>query len=188
MRVSTRLSLGMPAVVAVLAGTVALVTTPDSTDAGPQSAAEPQLPAYHLVAGEQIAVERWLTPVYSYRLTGRFGDVSGYWSASHTGLDFAAGVGTPIRSIASGVVVSTAYDGSYGNKTVIRLHDGTHVWYCHQDASTVVPGEQVNRGQVIGTVGLTGNVTGPHLHLEIRPGGADPVDPEMSLRRHRVEP
>ena len=188
MRSSTRLSLGMPAVVAVLAGAVGLVATPDSTVAGPQPVDEPQLPAYHLVVGEQIAVERWVTPVYSYRLTGRFGDVSGYWSTSHTGLDFAAGLGTPIRSIASGVVLSTAYDGSYGNKTVVRLPDGTHVWYCHQDASMVVPGEKVNRGQVIGTVGVTGNVTGPHLHLAIRPGGGDPVDPEVSLRRHRVEP
>ncbi len=107
---------------------------------------------------------------------------------AHTGLDFAASVGSPIRSIAIGVVVSTEYDGAYGNKTVVRLSDGTEVWYCHQDTQSVVPGQTIRRGQVIGTVGATGNVTGPHLHLEIRPGGGDPVDPEVALRRHRVEP
>ena len=92
---------------------------------------------------------------------------------------------TPSRP---GVVVSTEYDGAYGNKTVVRLTDGTEVWYCHQDTQSVVPGQSVARGQVIGTVGATGNTTGPHLHLEIRPGGGDPVDPELALRRHRVEP
>lgn len=187
MRTPSRLSLGMPLVVAALAGTVAIVS-PDPTEVGSRTVAERELPQFHLVAGESIAIQRWVSPVYSYRLTGRFGDVSGYWSTAHTGLDFAADTGTPIRSIASGVVLSTEYDGSYGNKTVIRLPDGTEVWYCHQDSQAVVPGEHVNRGQVIGTVGVTGNVTGPHLHLEIRPGGGDPVDPEVSLRRHRVEP
>jgi murein DD-endopeptidase MepM/ murein hydrolase activator NlpD len=126
--------------------------------------------------------------VQGYRLTSRFGDSGSYWSSgSHTGLDFAAAVGSPIRSVASGVVVSTAYEGAYGIKTVVRLADGTEVWYCHQDTRSVGQGQQVRGGQVIGTVGATGNVTGPHLHLEVRPGGGDPVDPEVSLHRHRVE-
>lgn len=176
----------MPVVVAAVAGGLSLVASPDPTTeaAAPQA----ELPAYHLVAGETIARESWVLPVEGYRLTGRFGAVSGYWSTVHTGLDFATPVGSPIRSIATGVVVSVAYDGAYGNKTVIRLTDGTEVWYCHQNSQSVAPGQRVERGQVIGTVGVTGNTTGPHLHLEIRPGGGDPVDPELSLRRHRVEP
>ncbi len=148
---------------------------------------KPELPDFHLVSAEPIARQPWLVPVDAYRLTGRFGDVSGYWSSAHTGLDFATDIGAPIHSIGAGVVVSAAYDGAYGNKTVVRLTDGTEVWYCHQDTLSVVPGQSVTRGEVIGTVGATGNVTGPHLHLEIRPGGGDPVDPELSLRRHRVE-
>jgi len=188
MSISSRFAVGMPAVVATVVGGLALVASPSATPAGTPTQ-EPELPAYHLVAGESIAVDRWITPLYSYRLTGRFGDGGSYWSSgSHTGLDFAAPSGTPIRSIASGVVLSTEYDGAYGNKTVIRLVDGTEVWYCHQDSQAVAPGERVNRGQVIGTVGTTGNSTGAHLHLEIRPGGGDPVDPEVSLRGHRVEP
>jgi murein DD-endopeptidase MepM/ murein hydrolase activator NlpD len=170
-----------------VAGGLSLVASPGTTTeaAAPASA---DLPEYHLVAGETIARESWVLPVESYELTGRFGAVSGLWSTVHTGLDFATVVGAPIRSVANGVVVSVGYDGAYGNKTVIRLGDGTEVWYCHQTSASVVPGQRVERGQVIGTVGVTGNTTGPHLHLEIRPGGGDPVDPELSLRRHRVEP
>ena len=86
------------------------------------------------------------------------------------------------------MVVSAASDGAYGTKTVVRLEDGTEVWYCHQDTQDVAAGDRVSRGQVIGSVGATGNVTGPHLHLEIRPGGGDPVDPALALEGHRVEP
>jgi murein DD-endopeptidase MepM/ murein hydrolase activator NlpD len=187
MRHLARLRLGTPAIIAVVIGGVALAPTPgSSTD--PSPADQPPLPEFHLVAAEPIARQPWLVPVSGYRLTGRFGDVSGYWASAHTGLDFATSTGTPIHSIATGVVVTTAYDGAYGNKTVVRLPDGTEVWYCHQDTQSVVAGQTVTRGQVIGTVGSTGNTTGPHLHLEIRPGGGDPVDPELALRRHRVEP
>ena len=77
---------------------------------------------------------RWVLPVGSYDLTGRFGSVSGLWSSSHTGLDFAAPSGTPIRSVADGVVTEAGYDGSYGYKTVVTLPDGSEVWYCHQDS------------------------------------------------------
>jgi murein DD-endopeptidase MepM/ murein hydrolase activator NlpD len=187
MVVPNRLSFGMPAVVAALVGAVAFVA--DAGASAPHSAepVEQDLPAYHLVTAKPIAVQRWITPVYSYRLTGRFADGGSLWSSGvHTGLDFAAPTGSPVRSIASGVVLSTEYDGAYGNKTVVRLDDGTEVWYCHQDSQAVTPGEQVARGEVIGAVGSTGNVTGPHLHLEIRPGGGDPVDPEVALARHRV--
>lgn len=185
MNLSLRTSLGMPVVVAALTGGLSLVAAPAPTTV---TAPEPELPAYRLVAGASIAVEPWIAPVHGYRLTGRFADVSSHWSSgSHTGLDFATETGSPIRSVADGVVVSTAYEGAYGNKTVVRTEDGTEVWYCHQDTQSVAPGERVRRGQVIGTVGTTGNVTGPHLHLEIRPGGGAPVDPEAILAGHRVE-
>ena len=122
------------------------------------------------------------TPVSGYHLTGRFGDVSGYWATVHTGLDFAAAYGTPIRSIEAGVVVSAAYDGSYGNKTVVRLADGTEVWYCHQSELAVAVGDRVAAGEVVGYIGTTGNTTGPHLHLEWHPSGGDAVDPFAALR------
>ncbi len=106
-----------------------------------------------------------------YRLTAEFGDY-GLWSHYHTGLDFAAPSGTSIRAIANGVVTSVGYDGAYGNKTVITLEDGTELWFCHQTSFLVNEGDTVTAGDVIGTVGSTGNVTGPHLHLEVRPARA----------------
>jgi len=127
-------------------------------------------------------------PVRGYRLTGRFGEVSGLWRSVHTGLDFAAPIGTPIHAIASGVVISTGYDGAYGNKTVLRLHNGTELWFCHQSRFLVTAGQRVTTGQMIGEIGNTGNVTGPHVHLEVHPHGGDPVDPYPWLRAQGLRP
>jgi murein DD-endopeptidase MepM/ murein hydrolase activator NlpD len=137
---------------------------------------------------DKIRLNQWVLPVVSYHLTARFGQFSGLWATSHTGLDFAAPEGTPIRAVANGVVTSTGYDGSYGNKTVVTLDDGTELWFCHQSAISVHPGDQVRAGEVIGLIGATGNVTGPHLHLEVRPGGGDPVDPFQALVVHGLKP
>ena len=130
----------------------------------------------------------WVLPVRGYHLTGRFGQVSGLWAHFHTGLDFAAPSGTDIRSIAPGVVLSTGYEGAYGNRTEIRLLDGTVLWYCHQTSYVVHPGEHVRAGELIGHVGSTGNTTGPHLHLEVHPHGGDPIDPEKWLPEHHLHP
>lgn len=135
----------------------------------------------------QIALNKWVTPLVSYRLTATFGEY-GLWSSYHTGLDFAAPSGTPIRAVTNGVVTSAGFDGAYGNKTVVTLEDGTELWFCHQSAFNVSVGDTVRTGELIGYVGSTGHVTGPHLHLEVRPGGGDPVDPDAALRQHGVTP
>jgi murein DD-endopeptidase MepM/ murein hydrolase activator NlpD len=165
---------------------VSAVGLPGSTA---PAAAEPR-PAYHVQPGVVLRPKAptLVLPVRGYRLTGRFGDRSGLWSSVHTGLDFAAPYGTPIRSVTAGVVIATGYDGRYGNKTVVRLADGTELWFCHQSAVHVAVGERVRPGKVIGAIGTTGNVTGPHLHLEVRPSGDGPVDPLTWLRRHGVRP
>lgn len=142
---------------------------------------EARAPRIRIQRGQVIRPLPNVLPIEGYELTGRFGASSGLWSSTHTGLDFAAPYGTPIRAITDAVVVSTEYDGSYGLKTVLRTEDGTELWLCHQDSTTVAAGEHVEAGQEIGYVGLTGNTTGPHLHLEVRPGGGDPVDPEAAL-------
>lgn len=176
------------AVRAVVPGLLAAsaITLPGSTA---PSAAEP-LPAYQVLPGTVLRPQppTYRLPVREYHLTGRFGAVSGLWSSVHTGLDFAAPSGTAVHSVAAGRVVSTGYDGRYGNKTVIRLPGGTELWYCHQDEIDVRVGQRIRAGQVIGAVGSTGNVTGPHLHLEVRPGADEPVDPLTWLRRHGVRP
>jgi murein DD-endopeptidase MepM/ murein hydrolase activator NlpD len=137
-----------------------------------------------------VAANSWQLPVSSgaYHLTSRFGECSSLWSSCHTGLDFAAPDGTPIRSVAAGTVKEVGYAGAYGNQTIISAKDGTEVWYCHQSTTDVQPGQQVSAGQVIGAVGSTGNTTGPHLHLEVRPRPDDPVDPLSTLVSHGVHP
>lgn len=131
----------------------------------------------------RLAENRWAIPIEAgYRITNTFGLARGYYSSGyHTGLDFAVASGTPIYAVAGGTVTSAGYDGAYGNKTVITLDDGTEMWYAHQSSVAISAGDVVASGQLIGYVGSTGNSTGPHLHLEVRPGAGDPVDPERAL-------
>ena len=136
----------------------------------------------------KIALNQWVLPLASYHLSAGFGEVSYLWTTVHTGLDMSAPSGTPIRSVANGVVKEVGYDGSYGNKTVVTLEDGTEIWYCHQTSYLVDEGDTVRAGEVIGSVGSTGNSTGPHLHIEVRPGGGDPVDPYEAMLVHGLQP
>lgn len=135
-------------------------------------------------AREERARRAWVAPVGDYTITATFGDGGAMWSASHTGLDLAAPSGTPVMAVGTAEVLSSGYDGPYGNKVELLHPDGTVTWYAHMTTIAVTAGQQVTAGEVIGTVGATGNVTGPHLHLEVRPGGGDPVDPlnELAMR------
>jgi murein DD-endopeptidase MepM/ murein hydrolase activator NlpD len=130
----------------------------------------------------------WQLPLSGYRLTATFGQCSGLWAHCHTGLDFAAPSGTPIKAIANGTITETDWAGAYGNRTVMTLEDGTEIWYCHQTSFAVKPGDAVVGGQTIGYVGSTGNSTGPHLHLEVRPGGGDAVDPQAAFSARGITP
>jgi murein DD-endopeptidase MepM/ murein hydrolase activator NlpD len=135
----------------------------------------------------KIKENKWVLPLQSYSLTATFGQY-GLWASYHTGLDFNGNSGDPIIAVANGTVTSTGYDGAYGNKTVVTLDDGTEIWYCHQTSIYVSVGDRVNGGETIGTVGATGNVTGSHLHLEVRPGGGGPVDPFQAFVEHGIVP
>ena len=137
-----------------------------------------------------IARNAWqfALPPGSYDVSNSYGQCSYLWANCHTGEDFSAPYGTPIYNIAAGTVTSAGYDGSYGNKTVVTLEDGTEIWYCHQSSMNVSVGETVEAGQAIGAVGTTGNTTGPHLHLEVRPGAGDAVDPYQALVVHGLRP
>jgi murein DD-endopeptidase MepM/ murein hydrolase activator NlpD len=126
-------------------------------------------------------------PVSGYHLTAGFGEGGGLWSHGHTGQDFACPTGTPIHAVATGTIISAGWDGAYGWKTVERLDDGTEIWYAHQSQMLVRSG-RVYAGEVIGRVGSTGNTTGPHLHLEVRPHGGDPINPMPWLRAHGMHP
>ncbi|RMB57884.1 M23 family metallopeptidase [Tessaracoccus antarcticus] len=124
----------------------------------------------------------------TYRITAGFGQTGTRWASIHTGLDFAAPTGTPIRAVTAGTVTyAQASGGPYGNLTTIRAADGTEVWYAHQSRINVRLGQAVAAGRVIGAVGATGNVTGPHLHLEVRINN-HPTNPRTWLQQHNLNP
>jgi len=133
----------------------------------------------------EAARPKWVAPLEGYRLTAGFG-AYGLWSSSHTGQDFAAPSGTPVRTVGDGTIVSTGYDGAYGNKIVVEHEDGTLTWYAHLSEILRTSGP-VKVGDPIGRVGSTGNSTGDHLHLEVRPSPDSPVPPLTWLRQHGVE-
>ncbi|MGJ7420073.1 M23 family metallopeptidase [Streptomyces cinereoruber] len=122
-------------------------------------------------------------PLSSYSLTATYMQSGSMWSSGyHTGLDFAAPTGTPLKAVHGATVKSAGWSGSYGYRIVLELEDGTEVWYCHLSSMTVSAGQTVGTGETIGRVGATGNVSGAHLHLEVHPGGGDGVDPAAWLR------
>ena len=106
----------------------------------------------------------------------------------HTGVDFAAPTGTPILAAADGRVASAGPATGYGNLIVIEHTVNGHrtaTAYAHMTTASILvsPGDEVTAGKHIADVGAEGYTTGPHLHFEVRPGGADaaPVDPEPWL-------
>ncbi|MGW6980651.1 M23 family metallopeptidase [Streptomyces sp. NPDC054932] len=107
------------------------------------------------------------------------------WSSGyHTGVDFIASMGTTVKAVGEGTVVSAGWSGSYGNEVVIRHADGKYSQYAHLSQLSVSSGQSVTAGQTIGLSGSTGNSTGPHLHFEIRtsPSYGSDMDPIAYLR------
>ena len=94
----------------------------------------------------------------------------------HSGLDIGAASGTPIAAAAPGQVVLVSAGGGYGNYVVIRHDNGYETLYAHLSDIWVGQGQWVAQGDAIGAAGATGWATGPHLHFEVRQGGAA-VDP-----------
>jgi len=137
---------------------------------------------------KEIAPGAWTVPAAYNRLTSRFGPrihPVRHTLDFHTGLDFAAPYGAPVKAATSGVVLSAGPGGGYGNLVKIRHADGVETWYAHLSSYSVQAGQQVTTGEEIGRVGSTGNSTGPHLHFEVRVNG-EPRDPEPWLRARDV--
>ncbi|MFN5855355.1 MAG: peptidoglycan DD-metalloendopeptidase family protein [Pseudanabaenaceae cyanobacterium] len=114
----------------------------------------------------------------------RMNPVSGQW-AFHSGIDLGAPMGTPVLAAKSGVVEFASWGGGYGN-LIEMSHGSTGTRYAHLSSIYVTPGQRVAQGQQIGTVGSTGNSTGPHLHFEYLVPSSDgwsALDPANYLNR-----
>ncbi|OKL36989.1 peptidoglycan DD-metalloendopeptidase family protein [Domibacillus mangrovi] len=98
------------------------------------------------------------------------------WGKLHAGVDYAAPMGTPIKSQSGGKVVFSGPRGGYGNAVIVES-GGMQYLYGHNSANLVKAGDTVSRGQTIGLVGSTGDSTGPHVHFEIRQNGKA-IDPD----------
>jgi murein DD-endopeptidase MepM/ murein hydrolase activator NlpD len=101
--------------------------------------------------------------------------------AMHTGLDFRAQTGDPVRATANGKVASSGWAGGYGRMVEVDHGNGLSTRYGHLSEINVKVGDIIKIGQVIGAVGSTGRSTGPHLHYETRIDG-EAVDPQKFLR------
>lgn len=94
----------------------------------------------------------------------------------HTGVDLVAPAGTPIFATGAGHVLRSGLAGGYGNMVEVQHADGLVTRYAHMQSLAVAAGDPVTAGTVVGTLGSTGESTGPHLHYEVRRGEV-PVDP-----------
>ncbi|OJY54433.1 MULTISPECIES: M23 family metallopeptidase [unclassified Pseudonocardia] len=126
---------------------------------------------------ERRAVEsripRTVRPVAGI-ITSNFG---ARWGTTHYGLDIANSVGTPIRSVADGVVIDAGPASGFGLWVRVRLEDGTTTVYGHINRYLVRTGQRVRAGQVIAEVGNRGISTGPHLHFEVIDARGNRLDP-----------
>ncbi|MFG3260281.1 M23 family metallopeptidase [Streptomyces sp. NPDC048172] len=131
----------------------------------------------------------YVAPVDGSYVSTSYKSGGSMWSSgSHTGIDFHAGMNTPVKSVAAGEVVEAGNGGAYGNNIVIKHKDGTYTQYGHLNSIGVSVGQSVSAGQQIALSGSTGNSSGPHLHFEARTGpdyGSD-IDPIAYLRQHGV--
>ncbi|NLU65742.1 M23 family metallopeptidase [Streptomyces sp. HNM0574] len=138
---------------------------------------------------KRAKLNAFVSPIAGSYVSTGYQASSGLWSSgSHTGIDFHAGIGTSVRSVAAGEVVEAGNGGAYGNNVVIKHNDGTYTQYGHLSSIEVSVGQSVTSGQEIALSGNTGNTTGPHLHFEARTGadyGSD-IDPVSYLRQHGV--
>jgi murein DD-endopeptidase MepM/ murein hydrolase activator NlpD len=110
--------------------------------------------------------------------------VSQGFRPGHTGIDIYTPEGTAIKAAAGGTVKMAAKnpDGfnGYGWLVIVDHGDGISTWYAHCGSFNVKEGDKVKAGDVLGTVGMTGRTTGPHVHFELRVS-ASAVDPRLAL-------
>ncbi|MEV6615499.1 M23 family metallopeptidase [Streptomyces sp. NPDC051051] len=131
----------------------------------------------------------WTAPTRRFRLSAGYAARGSHWAHRHTGQDFAVPGGTPVYAVGPGTVRATTCGDGFGNQVVVRHPDGYFTQYAHLSRIDVRRGGRVAAGQRLGLAGATGNVTGPHLHFEVRitPYMGSAVSPLPWLRRKSVD-
>ena len=117
----------------------------------------------------------------SYVDQANWGNSGAHWESTHTGTDFSAACGTPVRASTDGVV-TVRTDQAWSGRWLLQIttpNGGVTTWYAHMQDLLVDSGDRVTAGQPVGEVGTLGNSTGCHLHFEVRteeaPEGVDPT-------------
>ena len=159
----------------------------------PQSKAAPQTArkgGYYTLAGESLKRAFLASPMEFSRVTSgfkmRFHPILQVWKA-HLGVDYAAPIGTAVRSVGDGVVEFAGVQNGFGNVVKIKHQGQTSTVYAHLSRINVRVGQSVSQGQNVGAVGMTGWSTGPHLHFEYRVNGVY-QDPQAIARRNDTQP
>ncbi|MDQ0773103.1 murein DD-endopeptidase MepM/ murein hydrolase activator NlpD [Streptomyces aurantiacus] len=168
--------------------------TPSSDSTAPKAAKKAEKPAVKKTttaskAADTLTATGFALPVDGATIGTPYKMSGSMWSSGyHTGVDFVVPTGTALKSVGAGTVVSAGWGGAYGNQVVLQLADGHYAQYAHLSSLSVSAGQTVTAGQQVGLSGATGNVTGPHLHFEIRttPDYGSDVDPLAYLRANGV--
>ncbi|MFJ2907137.1 MULTISPECIES: M23 family metallopeptidase [unclassified Streptomyces] len=132
----------------------------------------------------------WTAPTRNYRLSAGYRAKGSHWVHRHTGQDFAVPSRSPVHAVGPGTVWATTCGDGFGNQILVRHSGGYFTQYAHLSRMEVSKGQRVRAGQRIALSGATGNVTGPHLHFEVRVtpylGSAIPPLPWLRERAVRV--
>jgi murein DD-endopeptidase MepM/ murein hydrolase activator NlpD len=154
------------------------------------SAGAPPKGGYYTLAGESLKRAFLASPMEFSRVTSgfkmRFHPILQVWKA-HLGVDYAAPIGTSVRSVGDGVVEFAGVQNGFGNVVKIKHAGQTSTVYAHLSRINVRVGQAVSQGQNVGAVGMTGWSTGPHLHFEYRVNG-EYRDPQVIARRNETVP
>lgn len=161
------------------------------TMANPDSAAQARIGreialARQVSRAAHLSPRRWSDPFSlprPSRITSGFGTgriYNGKLLSRHLGTDFAGAVGDPVRAVNAGRVALVAPFYLAGNVVYLDHGEGLISAYFHLSKTLVKPGDEVSRGQIIGLVGRSGRVTGPHLHFVMRYGGTT-IDPMSAM-------